>query len=83
MEDLKQATLDSKATIEAIVLIDFKMKLEPLYYREKTVEHYGKRGMTWHGALVQYFEYQEGQDGFEPEVINQKLYYDHLSTGDK
>jgi hypothetical protein len=49
------------ATDEAFVLVDFKMKLKPIYYREKTVDHYGKRGMSWHGASVQYWEYQEGE----------------------
>lgn len=34
------------------VVVDFKMKWEPLYDREKTVENYGKRGISWHGGHV-------------------------------
>lgn len=29
---------------EALVTLDFKMKLAPLYFQEKTVDHCGKRG---------------------------------------
>ncbi|OWZ07939.1 hypothetical protein PHMEG_00019596 [Phytophthora megakarya] len=47
----------NKFSDEAIVILDFKMKLEPLYFREKTVDHYGKRGMSWHGALVRYWTF--------------------------
>jgi hypothetical protein len=36
----------------AVILIDFKMKAEPIYFRETQTEHFGKRGMTWHGILV-------------------------------
>ena len=39
----------------AIIVIDFKMKFEPMKHREKTVEHFGKRGISWHGALIRYF----------------------------
>lgn len=65
---------------EALVTLDFKMKLEPLYFREKTVDHYGKRGISWHGALVQYFEYDES--GPHPEAVDQKMYFDHISKED-
>lgn len=38
----------------AVILIYFKMKAEPLYFREKQTDHSDKRGMTWHGVLVQF-----------------------------
>ena len=37
---------------EIIVIMDFKMKFQPQYYRQKHTEHYGKRGSSWHGTLV-------------------------------
>lgn len=68
---------------EAIVTLDFKMKLEPLYYREKTVDHYGKRGISWHGALVHYFEFNDDiQHSRSPSATDTKIYYDHLSLDD-
>ena len=36
----------------AVVVLDFKMKFEASYFREKTVESYGKRGTSWHGAMI-------------------------------
>jgi hypothetical protein len=38
------------------LVIDFKMKFEERSARETTKEHYGKRGMSWHGCLIMYFE---------------------------
>lgn len=42
-------------TKECVITIDYKMKLDPIYYREKTVDHYGQRGMSWHGYMIQYY----------------------------
>lgn len=57
--ELAQRCVDNGSSSEALVVLDFKMKLEPLYYREKTVERYGKRGISWHGAMVQCFTVSE------------------------
>jgi hypothetical protein len=58
---------------EALILIDFKMKLEPQYFRERTVDHYGKRGMSWHGAMIQYFDIDKRHvDGCLPEAVDQR-----------
>ncbi|KAI9906243.1 hypothetical protein PsorP6_003985 [Peronosclerospora sorghi] len=53
LNDMRSRCTDSKGSDEALVVIDFKTKLEPLYFRQKTVEHYGKRGISWHGVMVQ------------------------------
>jgi hypothetical protein len=55
LNDIRDRCMVNRTTSEAVVTLDYKMKLEPLYYREKTSDHYGKRGMSWHGAMVQYF----------------------------
>lgn len=78
IEDMQKRCLESKWSDECVITLDFKMKLEPMYFREKTVDHYGKRGMSWHGALVQYFVYDES----DTSVTEERLYYDHISTGD-
>ncbi|OWZ10435.1 hypothetical protein PHMEG_00016716 [Phytophthora megakarya] len=67
---------------EAVVTLDFKMKLEPLYFREKTVDHYGKRGISWYGALVHYFKYCEETLDFEVAAVDTNLYFDHLAMED-
>ena len=35
-----------------VVVLDLKMKFWASYFREKTVESYGKRGTSWHGAMM-------------------------------
>lgn len=64
---------------EALVIIDFKMKAEPLFFRESTLAHYGKRGMSWHGALIQFWVADPDDEG---RFSEQKVYYNHLSGAD-
>ena len=40
------------------MIIDFKMKFETMSTRESSVEHYGKRGIGWHGCALMYFLYK-------------------------
>lgn len=37
---------------KVIVLLDYKMKFEPIRYREKTTEFFGKKGIAGHGAAI-------------------------------
>jgi len=81
VEEMEEKCLHTKSATEAIVTLDYKMKLEPLYFREKTVDHYGKRGISWHGSLVHYFAYDD-RDTSSPTAVDTKLYYDHFSKSD-
>lgn len=36
----------------AVIILDYKMKLQQVRYRETSVELYGKRGMGWHGSVA-------------------------------
>lgn len=64
------------------------MKFESMYYREKTTDFYGKKGMSWHGAMM-YSRYTAQQKNkFMLENPNKTLqphhitYFDHISAGD-
>lgn len=35
-----------------VILVDWKMKLEPMWYQETRIMFYGKQGMSWHGGVV-------------------------------
>jgi len=59
-----------------VVTLDYKMKLDPLYSREKTVDHYGKRGMSWHGSMIQYYTMGNFEENTAP-FLN-KLFLDHI-----
>ena len=39
---------------KVVVLLDYKMKIEPLRDREKTTELFRKKGISWHGAVIFY-----------------------------
>ena len=50
------------------------MKFEALYFREKTVESYGKRGTSWHGAMITYYSWNQEENVADP----QRIYRDDL-----
>ena len=71
----------------AHMVIDFKMKFEPMSTRETTLDHYGKRGIGWHGIHLVYYTLHEvtDEDGTTKlEPIKQSLYIDQiLDDGNK
>jgi hypothetical protein len=56
--------------------IDYKMKLDPIYYKEKNVDHYGQRGMSWHGYMIQYYA-MKYFERTSTTMLN-KFYLDHI-----
>ena len=44
------------------MIIDFKMKFEPMSTRETTLDHFGKRGIGWHGIHLVYYTLHEVTD---------------------
>jgi hypothetical protein len=69
VQDIRADCAVSGCCSKALVVVDFKMKQEPMYFREKTVEHYGKRGISWHGAMIQHLVY----DNVQKEWIDERL----------
>lgn len=51
MEVLRETTIEM-----ATVVIDFKMKFEPRKYRQKSSYWYGRKGPSWHDAVIVYKE---------------------------
>lgn len=75
---LKQQREDQRFSNEALAVIDFKMKFGALYWREKTVEHYGMRGISWHGTLIHCCTY----DDEHHEAVAQRAHFDDISLSD-
>jgi hypothetical protein len=44
--EMERDCLHNGFSNECVVLIDNKMKFEPVYFRQKTADHYGKRGIS-------------------------------------
>jgi hypothetical protein len=78
IQELRTECLSSNCCSRALVVMDFKMKQEPMYFREKTVEHYGKRGISWHGSMVQHFVYNPEEE----EWSDERQYFDHIVDND-
>lgn len=67
--------------VHAVLLMDFKMKFEPVSGRETTLEHYGKRGVCWHECQLTYFDYlSEYNDGgtVVPKNVSLIIYFDQI-----
>lgn len=77
------AIMDGLTNVQALLVMDFKMKFEAEYYREKTTDFYGKKGSSWHGTMV-YSRPTEQQKIDSPKELepHQITYYDHISSGD-
>ena len=80
-EDIKQRCIDSKGSnVRGILVMDFKMKFNPISVRESTLDHYGKRGISWHGFCLIYYMY----DSDLRDAIRYCIYLDQiLSNGNK
>ena len=76
MKDMHNKCLENKGSNEALVIIDFKMKLEPIYFQETTTEHYGKQGISWHGAMIKFFTYDFDDINEEYVTTDNKFYFD-------
>lgn len=75
-QQLRQACQDSKKDgTTMFVHIDWKMKYEPKSSAEPTLAHYGKRGMSWHGAYIVFYKYKDGK------AVKHKMYLDQIMTG--
>ena len=67
--------------ITAIMIGDFKMKFEPLSSRECTLDHYGKRGISWHGFCLIFFLQQSVENNYgsvSKEPIKYTVYLNQI-----
>ncbi len=66
---------------------DYKMKFEPMSQRETTLDHYGKRGISWHGFCLQFYllKCEKSDDGEDAKVTSKyTVYLDQVvSDGNK
>ena len=80
--DMKTSCMDRKnKEVTAIMIGDFKMKFEPISSRETTVDHYGKRGISWHGFCVIFYLSQvtTDKDGVtKEEPVKYTVYLNQL-----
>jgi hypothetical protein len=80
------AIMSSLTAMDAFIILDFKMKFEAKYFREKTTEWYGKKGLPWHGSMI--YSLYTLSEKLEAEAEGKNLanfkinYCDHIATGD-
>lgn len=65
-----------------MIRMDYKMKFEPVRYRESSMEFFGKRGMSWNGSVVLFRSAEDGGpsdgDGKHKEDHLRRLFLDHI-----
>ena len=67
-----------------VIIIDWKMKFENIAKQDSTIDHYGKRGMSWHGCFAYFYQWNKEEKRVEKVVIkiDQILDTDALQNGD-
>lgn len=84
LQAMQSACLERKGSNEALVVFDFKMKFLSKYYREKTTQNFGKRGTTWHGCVVHYYQYEEiieDSGDVVAAAVKKTIYTDQIVSG--
>ena len=76
-EEMKARCKANKSSDECIV-VDWKMKCEPMYHRETTQKHFGKRGVSWNGDCIHFYEY----DAVKMNAIRKTIYLDQIMEQD-
>jgi hypothetical protein len=80
---MQQAVRESKLNGKTLtVVLDWKMKFEPKAFREPTSEHYGKHGISWHGAFAYYYQYVVDRDTGEKYVERVVVKTDQIMNGE-
>ncbi len=78
-KELETLCMNSKGKeIGGMLIIDFKMKFEAQSTRESSVEHFGKRGIAWHGCALIYYLYETKKNDDEStmkDTNGNDLYY--------
>ena len=87
-QNMKKMCIDSNGKqIVALMIGDYKMKFEPMSQRETTLDHYGKRGISWHGFCLQFYllKSEKSDDGEDVKVTSKyTVYLDQVvSDGNK
>ncbi len=81
-ENMKESCVKLKGkNVIATMIGDFKMKFEPLSALETTLDHYRKRGISFHGFCVEFYLLQEKEqeDGlFRAEPTKYTIYVDQI-----
>jgi hypothetical protein len=68
--------LDYDKSDQCVMVVGFKMKFWLCFYRQKNVYHKGKRGISWHGAMVSSYVLKEVNRVQAP--VLHKIYMDHI-----
>jgi len=83
-KELENLCLSTKSTTKGVLVVDWKMKFQSLSAKETTFEHFGKRGLSWHGCLLTYFRYKEEivNNAVVPSAERVNVYLDQILEGD-
>ena len=63
--------LSEQDGMHCIIVIDWKMKFEAIRFRESATRHFGKRGVSWHEAVIIFFKCQSPceENNFQAKAI--------------
>lgn len=73
---------DGRTSERMLVMLDFKMTVEPELHLETQPQYYGKAGMSWHGAAI-FYTPDKGTDLYYLEIMKKfsRIYKQRASGG--
>ena len=82
LDELSKQCIQSKGSfVRGVMIMDFKMKFEVLSSRESSLEHFGKRGIGWHGCALVYYLYEVIDDDGNYGPKEYRVYIDQILEG--
>ena len=72
LEDVKKGHVKGTSLKDAVITLDYKMKFNAMYHRERTVDYCGKSDFSWHGSMTILWHWES--DSNEPTL--QQVYFD-------
>ena len=76
---IEKCCMQSKGKdIKCLAVMDFKMKFESMSARESSVEHFGKRGMGWHGFALTYYLWEKNPKTNQCSTQKYIIYIDQV-----
>ena len=81
VQDMERACIEHNDSSTALVVVDWNMKFEGASEREKKQQHYGKRGLAWHGCMISFFKQVAGAETSDASAERVNVYVDQITEG--
>lgn len=77
IKEVYKSVHDDVAKSSSLILLDYKINVRVMYYRESNLHFQGKKGIKWHGSVVSTAEKRPNRQAME----GKKMYHNLRTYG--